>query len=181
MRKSSLYIKIEDYCAATGVSTATARRRLADVLFRIPTRGRGQRYYHLAAAVQTLKAKEIDAGAVEMLANAARILDDHLYIESAAMPLAQSFADWLSGAMLDRAHRAQAAFVVAVANSRLCTPSIVRNLDPLKALFLLNPDVLRWIFAGVAAPAIDALAPAFAVACNENALTLYTNNILEAA
>ena len=176
-----MHITNDNYCAATGVCPTTAGRRLADVPYLMPTRERGRRYYHLAAAVQTLKGKEIDAGAVEMLANAARVLDDHLYIESAAIPMAQDFADWLSGAMLDRARRAQAAFVVAVANSRLCTPSIVRNLDPLKALFLLNPDVLRWIFAGVAAPAFDALAPAFAVACNENALALYTNNILEAA
>lgn len=176
-----MHITIDNYCAATGVCPTTAGRRLADVPYLMPSRERGRRYYHLAAAVQTLKGKEIDAGAVEMLANAARVLDDHLYIESAAMPLAQSFADWLSGAMLDRARRAQAGFVVAVANSRLCTPSIVRNLDALKALFVLNPEVLRWIFAGGDVPAIEALAPAFAVACNENALALCTNNILEAA
>jgi len=177
-----LYIKIEDYCAATGVSTATAGRRLADVPFRIPTRGRGRKHFPLAGAVMTLKAKEVDSGACERLAGAACDLHGRdLYVEAEALPMAQSFAEWLpTEAMRNRLRTAQNSFVVAVANSRLCSPTIVRNLTPLRELFALCPPVLAWTLRGGEAPDIDGIAPAFAVASNEGTLDKYHAN-LEAA
>lgn len=167
-----MYIKIEDYCAASGVSTATAGRRLAGVPFRIPTRARGRKFFPLAAAVQTLRAKEIDAGACEALAGAAQDLHGgDLYVEAEALPMAQAFAEWLpTEDMCNRLRTAQNTFVVAVANSRLCSPTIVRNLTPLRELFALCPPVLAWVLTSADAPDVDAIAPAFAVASNEAAL-----------
>jgi len=177
-----VYITIEDYCAATGVSTATAGRRLADVPFRIPTRGRGRKHFPLAGAVMTLKAKEVDSGAAEALAGAAKDLHGRdLYVEAEALPMAQAFAEWLpSEAMRNRLRTAQNAFVVAVANSRLCSPTIVRNLTALRELFALCPPMLVWVLRGGEAPDIDGIAPAFAVASNEGTLDQYHIN-MEAA
>ena len=177
-----MYIKIEDYCDATGVSTATAGRRLSDVPFRIPTRAGGRKHFPLAAAVMTLKAKEVDAGACEALAQVACDLHGRdLYVEAEALPMAQAFAEWLpTEAMRNRLRTAQNSFVVAVANSRLCSPTIVRNLTPLRELFALCPPVLSCVLRGGEAPDVDHIAPAFAVASNEGTLDQYHTN-LEAA
>lgn len=178
-----MYIKIEDYCAATGVSTATAGRRLSDVPFQIPTYGRGRKHFPLAGAVMTLKGKEVDAGACAGLARAACDLHGRdLYVEAEALPMAQRFAEWLpTEAMRNRLRTAQNSFVVAVANSRLCSPTIVRNLTPLRDLFALCPPVLAWVLRGSDAPDIDHISPAFAVASNEGALDQYHNTMQEAA
>ncbi len=176
-----MYITIDTYCAATGVSAATAGRRLADVPFRIPTRARGRKFFPLAAAVQTLKAKEIDAGAVKALTESARDLFGHdMYVEPEALPLAREFAEWLpTGAMRDRLRAAQNSFVVGVSDSRMCTPTIVRNLPPLRELFALCPPVMTWVLTGGAPPDVHNLAPAFAVSNNCAALDNHTN--MEAA
>lgn len=178
-----MYITIKDYCAATGVSDATASRRLKGLPYCFATRRRGRRGYPLPAAVITLKRKEIDAGAAQALAQAARDLHGRdLYIEAGALPMAREFAEWLpDNGMRDRLRRAQNAFVVAVANSRLCSPSIVRNLTPLRDLFALCPTVLAWVLRGGSPPDIDAIAPAFAVASNDAALEQYHTNLQEVA
>ena len=167
-----MYIKIEDYCAATGVSAATAGRRLAEIPFRIPTRAGGRKHFPLAAAVMTLKGKEVDAGACERLAQAACDLHGRdLYVEAGSLPMARDVAEWLpTETMRARLRTAQNAFVVAVANSRLCSPTIVRNLTPLRELFALCPPVLAWVLRGGEAPDVDGIAPAFAVASNEGTL-----------
>lgn len=174
-----MYITIETYAAATGTSEATASRRLKALPYRIPTLERGRRYFHLAAAVQTLKEKEI--GAVKALTASARDLFGHdLYVEHEALPLAREFAEWLpTGSMRDRLRAAQNAFVVGVSDSRMCTPTIVRNLPPLRELFALCPPVLAWVLTGGAPPDVHNLAPAFAVSNNCAALDNHTN--MEAA
>ena len=175
-----MYITIETYAAATGTSEATASRRLKGVAYRIPSRERGRRHYHLAAAVQTLKGKEVDAGAVKALTTSARDLFGHdLYVEPEALPLAREFAEWLPTEARDRLRAAQNAFVVGVSDSRLCTPTIVRNLLPLRELFALCPPVLAWVLTGGAPPDVHNLAPAFAVSNNCAALDHHTN--MEAA
>jgi hypothetical protein len=182
MRTSNLYVTTDNYCAATGVSSATAGRRLADIPFRIPTQARGRKYFPLAAAVMTLKGKEVDAGAYEALAEAASDLHGRdLYVEAEALPMAHVFAEWLPTVARNRLRSAQNSFVVAVANSRLCSPTIVRNLTPLRELFALCPPVLAWVLTGKNAPDVDAIAPVFAVASNEPALDLYMKKLNEAA
>ncbi|SFQ56497.1 hypothetical protein SAMN05421853_11093 [Roseivivax halotolerans] len=170
-----MYISTEEYADAASVSDATAFRRLKGLPYRIPTRGRGRKHFPLAAAVMTLKGKEVDSGAVDALTEAARDLFGHdLYIEPEALPMAHSFAEWLpSETMRARLRAAQNFFTVAVANSRLCTPAIVRNLSPLRELFALCPPVLVWVLTGGEAPDIDYIAPAFAVSSNEAALDQY--------
>lgn len=170
-----MYITAEQYARAAEVSEATASRRLKGLPYRIPTKARGRRWYPLAAAVQTLKAKEIDAGACEALAEGAKDLHGRdLYVEAEALPMAQAVAEWLpTESMCTRLWTAQNAFVVAVANSRLCTPAIVRNLTPLRDLFALCPPVLAWVLTGENVPDVDHIAPAFAVASNEAALDQY--------
>lgn len=178
-----MYITIDNYACAADVSEATASRRLADVPFRIPTRARGRKFFPLAAAVQTLKAKEIDAGACEALAGAAQDLHGRdLYVEAEALPMAQAFAEWLpTEGMRNRLRTVQNAFVVAVANSRLCSPTIVRNLTPLRELFALCPPLLAWVLTGADAPDVEHIAPAFAVASNEAALDHTPMTMQEAA
>ncbi|KZY47592.1 hypothetical protein A3731_07825 [Roseovarius sp. HI0049] len=178
-----MYTTIEQYARAAGVSDATASRRLADVPFRIPTRGRGRKHFPLAAAVMTLKGKEVDAGAAERLAQAACDLHGRdLYVEAEFLPMARDFAEWLpTEVMRNRLRTAQNSFVVAVANSRLCSPTIVRNLTPLRELFALCPPVLAWVLRGGEAPDVDGIAPAFAVASNEGTLDQYHINMKEAA
>ncbi|WOI29131.1 hypothetical protein [Sulfitobacter dubius] len=172
-----MYITIESYAAATGTSEATASRRLKGVAYRIPYRERGRRYYHLAAAVQTIKAKEIDSGAVKALTESARDLFGHdMHVEPEASPLARAFAEWLpSKAMRDRLLAAQNAFVMGVGDSRMCTPTIVRNLPPLRELFALCPPVMAWVLTGGTPPDAQGLAPAFAVSNNCAALNHHTN------
>jgi len=174
-----LYVTIDSYCAAAGVCADTAGRRLAGVQYRVPPRERGRKYFPLAGAVMTLKRREIDAGVCALVQAAVR-LDDDLYIEPDALPLAREFADWLPADARDRLRSAQNAFVVAVANSRLCTPSIVQNLGPLRELFALCPPVLAWVLIGGTPPDIDHIAPAFAVSNNSPALGLNHTN-MEAA
>lgn len=170
-----MYITIDTYCAATGVSAATAGRRLADVPFRIPTRARGRKFFPLAAAVTTLKYKESHAGAAQALAEGARDLFGHdLYIEPESLPMARSFAAWLpEPVMRERLEMALSDFVVTVAHSPLCSPSIVRNITPLRDLYAICPPIMRWIICGGAVPDTDSIAPAFAVASNEAALDQY--------
>jgi hypothetical protein len=177
-----LYTTTDYYCAATGVCPTTAGRRLTETPFRLPSLSRGRRFYPLAAALQTLRKRENDAGAIESLVRTSRTLSDDLYIEPDALPLAHSFSEWLPApAMRDRLRSIQNALVVAVANSRLCTPTIVRNLDALRQLFPLNPDAMRWILVRGDAPDVDNLGPAFAVACNDTALDIYTTSLKEVA
>ncbi|MFG6604712.1 MULTISPECIES: hypothetical protein [unclassified Sulfitobacter] len=167
-----MYTTIESYAAATSTSKATASRRLKGVAYRIPSRERGRRYYHLAAAIQTLKGKEVDEGVVKALTVSARDLFGHdLYVEPEALPLARAFAEWLpSEAMRDRLRAAQNAFVMGVGDSRMCAPTIVRNLPPLRELFALYPTVLAWVLTGGASPDAHGLAAAFAVSNNCAAL-----------
>lgn len=177
-----MYITIEIYATAADLHEESAGRRLRGVPYRIPARARGRKHYHLAAAVQTLKPRDIAAGVPAKLARMAVQLDgEGLYIEPEALPLALDFAAWLpTTEMRDRLRSVRNAFTVAVANSRLCTPSIVRNLDPLRELFALCPPVLVWVLTGGAPPDIDAMGPAFAVASNCANLNLYMET-LEAA
>ncbi|WP_417676721.1 hypothetical protein [Pseudodonghicola sp.] len=178
-----MHVTIENYCAATGVCAETTGRRLQAVPYRVPERrGAYRKLFPLAAAAMTLKRREIDAGAVAELGRSARPLNNDLYVEPEALPMAREFADWLPDpAMRARLRAAQNSFTVAVANSRLCTPTIVSNLDPLRDLFALCPQVTRWVLAGGTPPDVDHIGPAFAVTNNSAALSLYTNKMMEAA
>ena len=177
-----MYITIKNYGCATGTSEATASRRLKDAACHAASGERGRLYYHLAAAAQTLKRKEIDAGAVVALTASARDQIGHeLYVEAKALPLARGFAEWLPNeSMRDRLRAAQNAFVMGVGDSRMCTPTIVCNLSPLRELFALCPPVLAWVLTGGSPPDAHGLAPAFAVSNNCTALDHHTN-MLEAA
>jgi hypothetical protein len=172
----ALYITIRNYACATGTSEATASRRLKAASHAASGK-RGRLYYHLAAAVQTLKYKEIEAGAVVALAASARDLIGHeLYVEAKALPLARSFEAWLPNeTMRDRLRAAQNAFVMGVGDSRLCAPTIVCNLSPLSELFALCPPVLAWVLIGGTPPDAHGLAPAFAVSNNCTALDHHAN------
>jgi len=163
-----VYINIASYAAATGVSEATASRRLTGTAYHIRPHERRRRYYHLAAAVQTLKAKELEAGAVKALTGSACDLFGHdLYLEPESITLAREFSDWLpSEANRDRLRAAQNAFVMGVGDSRICTPTIVRNLSPLRELFALCPPVLAWVLTGGTPPDAHNIAAAFAVSNN---------------
>lgn len=175
-----MYITQEHYARATDVSGPTASRRLRGTPFVIPTRGRGIQWYPLAAAVQTLRAKEMDA-IPDLVQHARDLCRGDPYVEARALPIAESFVDWCEGDMRDRARAAQNGFVVAVSNSRVCTPTIVRNLEPLRTMFVLNPDVTRWILVGGNPPDVDNLAPSFAVANNGPGLDEYHMTMQEAA
>lgn len=177
-----MYTTIEIYATAADLHEESAGRRLRDVAYRIPAHSRGRKHFHLAAALPTLKRRDIDAGVPAKLARMAVNLDgEGLYIEPEALPLALDFAEWLPTAdMRDRLRAARNAFTIAVANSRLCSPTIVQNLDPLRELFALCPPVMKWILTGGTPPDIDAMGPAFAVASNCATLNLFTEN-LEAA
>ncbi len=177
-----MYITIATYADIVGVCKTTASRRLSGSPFRIPTKENGRHYYPLAAAVMTLAASEIEAGVIGRLAASARLLNDDLHIEPEALSAAQNFAQWLpSPEMRNRLARAQSAFVVSVANSPLCTPTIVASLEPLKALFALNADVSRYVLIGGPVPNVEALAPAFAISNNTALLELHAAALLEAA
>jgi hypothetical protein len=95
----------------------------------------------------TLRPKEVDSGAAEALAGAVRDLHGRdFYVEAEALAMAQEFASWLPTAdMRNRLRTAQNAFVVAVANSGLCSPTIAHNLTPLRELFATYPPVLVWV------------------------------------
>lgn len=175
-----MYTTIERYASAVDTSVATASRRLKGIPFVIPTKGRGVQWYPLAAAVQTLRAKEQDS--IPALVKHARDLyPGDFYVEPRALPIAESFIGWCEGSMRDRARAAQNSFVVAVSNSRICVPSIIRNLEPLKTLFVLNPEVTRWVLVGGTPPDVDNLAPAFAVSNNGPAIDEFNLCMQEAA
>ncbi|KAA8605926.1 hypothetical protein [Salipiger aestuarii] len=155
-------ITLQSYSTAVGVCETTASRRLAGVFHRM--RGR-KRSYPLAAALQTLKRKEHHS--IPALVAASQSDRSNLHVEPSALPMAMNFTEWLpSAAMKERLRAAQNAFVVAVANSPLCAPALVENLDALRMLFVLNDEVLRFVVLGGTPPNIDALAPAFAVTNN---------------
>lgn len=175
-----MYITLEQYARVIDAADSTASRRLRGIPFVIPAKGRGIQWYPLAAAVQTLRPKE--EGAVPALVTPARdVYAGDLYVEARALPIAESFLDWTEGDMQARARAAQNSFVVAVSNSRICTPTIVRNLEPLKMLFVLNPEVTRWVLVGGTPPDVDNLAPSFAVANNGPGLDEYHLNLELAA
>ncbi len=177
-----MYITIATYSDIVGVCKTTVSRRLSGAPYRIPTKENGRHYYTLAAAVTTLKPSEVKAGVIGLLAASARLLNDDLYVEPEALSAAQDFAQWLpSPEMRNRLARVQSAFVVAVANSPLCTPTIVGSLEPLKALFALNADVSRYVLVGGPVPNVDALAPAFAISNNGALLDQRAAELLEAA
>lgn len=169
-----MHTTLHNYVEATGVHVETAGRRLKNVDFLRPPRTGGRKHYGIAAAMQTLSAPEIEVGAIDRLVAGAVSLRDDLYIEAKALPVARQFASWLpTEAMRIRLRAVQNSFVVAVANTRLCTPAIVRNLDTLRDLFALNGAVLNFVLVGGEAPNVDALAPAFCVTCNDSTLDAY--------
>ncbi|QFT92149.1 hypothetical protein FIU86_04795 [Roseovarius sp. THAF9] len=177
-----LYTTIDSYAEATGATAHTASRRMKDLAFRVPSGSKGRRSYPLAAAVQTFRPREIDAGAVPAIAQSAHRLSDTLYVESEMLPAARAFAEWLPDPrMRSRLLHIRNAFSIAVGNSPLCTPSVVRALEPLKSLWALNADVTRFILAGATPPDVDKLAPAFAVSCNEALLENYYDSLMEIA
>ncbi|MCA0906259.1 hypothetical protein LCM27_07610 [Ruegeria marisrubri] len=177
-----MYVTLSAYADIVGVCKTTASRRLSGAPFRIPTKENGRHYYMLTAAVMALTPSEIEAGAIGRLAGSARLLNDELYIEPEALSAAQDFAQWLpSSEMRSRLARVQSAFVVAVANSPLCTATVVASLEPLRALFALNADVTRYVLVGGPIPNVDALAPAFAISNNSALLNQHAAELLEAA
>lgn len=182
-----LYTTIDTYAQAAGVCDDTAGRRLKHVAYRSPSRASGRRFYPVAAAVMTLKQREIAAGAIPALVDSSGILGTALYIEAEMLPTAIALSEWLPDeAMRARLREMHAAFVGAVANSPLCTPTVVRALEPLKTLFVLNKDVTSYVLTGDGRPDVADLAPAFAVSCNDALLerqyaALTTNEITKEA
>lgn len=182
-----IYTTQADYAEAIGGAVETAGRRLKHVAYRSPSRASGRRFYPVAAAVMTLKQREIDAGAIPALVDSAGILGTALCIEAEMLPTAIDLAEWLpSEAMRARLREMNAAFVGAVANSPLCTPTVVRALEPLKSLFVLNKDVTAYVLTGDGSPDVADLAPAFAVSNNDAVLerqfaALTTNEITKEA
>lgn len=167
-----MYITIEKYAKALEIAESTASRRLKGLPFVMPKNGRGTHWYPLVAVVQTLRGW--DAGREVALVRWSRDMrEGDLYIEPAALLLAESFLNWCEGDMKTRARAARNSFVVAVSNSRICTPTIVRNIELLKTLFVLNPEVTRWILVGGTPPNVDRLAPSFAVTNNGANLDVY--------
>lgn len=163
-----IYTTQSAYADAIGGVVETAGRRLRDVSYRSPTRSSGRRYYPLAAAVMTLKPREIEAGAIPALVDSAQTLGSELYIESEMLPVALDLAEWFPAeAMRARLREMNAAFVGAVANSPLCTPTVVRALEPLKTLFVLNKDVTAYVLTGEGRPDVADLSPAFAISNND--------------
>ena len=135
----------------------------------------------------TLKQREIDARAIPALVDSAGILGTGLYIESEMLPTAIDLVEWLpSEAMRARLREMSGEFIGGVANSPLCTPTVVRALEPLKALFVLNKDVTAYVLTGDGRPDVADLAPAFAVSNNDALLerqyaALTTNEITKEA
>lgn len=163
-----IYTTQADYAEAIDGAVETAGRRLKHVAYRSPSRASGRRFYPVGAAVMTLKQREIAAGAIPALVDSSGILGTALYIEAEMLPTAIEFAEWLpEEAMRARLREMNAAFVGAVANSPLCTPTVVRALEPLKTLFVLNKDVTSYVLTGESRPDVSDLAPAFAVSCND--------------
>lgn len=177
-----MHITLDGYAAVCGIDPSTAGRRLAHAPFRQPKRSHGRKFFALAAALLTLTPHEIAEGAIPAMVRASERLSKDEYLEPEALPMARDFASWLPDpAMQTRARGGQNAFVVAVANSKLCTPAIVENLEALRDLFVLNQQVTRWILLGGGPPDVDKLAPAFAVANNDSRLAMYTPELKEAA
>ncbi len=96
--------------------------------------------------------------------------DDMLYVGGAeALPAARAFCAWLNDADVDAGARLRAvqnAFVVALANSRLCAAPLIENLESLRVLIAIQPEVLNYVLVGGDAPDLDNLAPAFALVNN---------------
>lgn len=175
-----MFTTIYAYAEAAQIVPSSTSRRLkgipylsrsrGDVLPGDPARvGRAVNWYPLAAVVQTLRKDELDA--IPALVEGAKELHPgDSYVDPRFYYLATPFIRWCGQDMRSRARRAQNDFVVAVANSKVCSPAIVKNLTALREIFVLHPDVTRWILVGGLAPDLAALAPSFAVANNSPSL-----------
>ncbi|AKS45808.1 hypothetical protein SAMN05444287_0907 [Octadecabacter temperatus] len=174
-----MFISIDDYENAAGVCRITPTRRfkrggitpshLAPTPSPKSIAPAYRRRYLLAEAVTTLAPSEVAAGAIEKLFAAATIAPDSMYAGGIeATPTARRLIDWLPDeAMQDRWAQVQSAFFVAVANSKLCVPAVVGNLNELKDLAILQPHVLAHVICNAPRPAMLAMSPAFIIANNE--------------
>ncbi|WP_288941007.1 hypothetical protein [uncultured Roseovarius sp.] len=127
---------------------------------------RGVHHYHVAAALPTLRPREYDSAPALILC--AEPPEDSLYVGGAeSLAMAQAFIEWLPEEPRERLRVAQNSFVVALANSNICAAPVVENIENLRVLIVLQPDVLRWIFRCGDVPDMDRLAPAFAIVNNQ--------------
>ncbi len=155
-------IAVCDYIAATGVTPATARRRLAEPHFRD-----GKTYrYNLSEALVTLKGKEIDRGAMQALVASAGSPEDVLFVGD-RLGVALQLREKLPPDARARFAVVRNFFFASVANSRMAVPSVMQKIGDLADLFILQPDTLRFVLGMLDDYDIDAIAPGFTlVNCN---------------
>lgn len=157
-----MFITQHQYADAAQCCVETAGRRMKSIHFHMGPRG--ARNYHLAAALVTLKGREIGAGAVPRLAESATAPDDVLFVGD-VLDMARAYVDWLDAPARARLAAVQNSFVVALASS-LCAPAVVENLESLRTLIAVQPDVMRHVLTDMPAPEMDRMAPAFAIVNN---------------
>ncbi|QFT95946.1 hypothetical protein FIU85_01390 [Roseovarius sp. THAF8] len=166
-------ISQHDYARACGCCVETAGRRLRSATYR--SGPRGTRLYNLAEALPTVRPREIAKGAIPALLSAATPPEDTLYVGGVeAAEVARRLIEWLPDDARTRLSKVQNFFVVSVANSNVCAAPVVENLELLRVLIGLQPDVLKFVFRAGDVPDMDRMSPAFAI-CN------YTTTTKEAA
>ncbi|GGO50330.1 hypothetical protein SAMN05444398_1011049 [Roseovarius pacificus] len=160
-----MYITQHLYARETGrvVETACARLKTVPHI----NGGRGVHHYHVAAALPTLRPREYDS--IPALVLCATPPEDSLYVGGPeALPMARALIEWLPEEPRERFRAVQNSFVVALANSNVCAAPVVENIETLRVLIVLQPDILRWIFRCGDVPDMDRLAPAFAIVNNSS-------------
>lgn len=167
-------ITLEQYSRAVGVCRETARLRLKNLSY---TRGRaGKHEYLLAEAVLTLRPGERNSGAARNLVMQGTYPDEAIYVGGLEAEVrARNLNTALTADENDRFQRIRCQFFIAVANSTLCVPVIVENLDVLGAILILQPDVLNDVLTGSENADVSNFAVAFSIVNNS------ANYIQEAA
>lgn len=158
-----VFITQHQYADAAQCCVETAGRRMRSIPFHVGAHG--VRQYHLAAALVTLKSREIVAGAVPRLAASATAPDDVLFVGD-MLNTARRYVEWLDAPARARLAAVQNSFAVALANSPVCVPAVVENLEMLRTLIAVQPDVMRHVLADMPAPEMARMAPAFAIVNN---------------
>ena len=157
-----MFITQSNYASTVGVCIETVGRRLKGVPHH--SGAHGTYHYHLAAILPTVRPRELPALPL-LVASAACHQTDSLYVGD-ALPTATRLIEWLPAGNRARLVNVQNQFVVGVANSNICAAPIVENLEALRTLIILQPDVLRYVLDAGDLPDMDRLSPAFALVNN---------------
>ncbi|WP_076531548.1 hypothetical protein [Roseovarius nanhaiticus] len=99
------------------------------------------------------------------MAESATVPDDVLYVGD-ALETARRYVEWLDPEARRRLAMIQNRFVVSLANSPVCAPPVVENLESLRTLIAVQPGVMAHVLTGASAPEVGQLAPAFAIVNN---------------